>query len=105
MFAVIESGGKQYRVQPGDELIIEKIDVSPGEKISFDRVFCIKKEGVVKIGTPLVKNAQVKAEVLAQGRDKKVTIFKYKPKKRYRVKRGHRQPFTKVKILDITSGS
>lgn len=107
MLAIIKTGGKQYFVQKGDEIKIEKIEGEKGDEIEFDRVLLLaekknkNKEPQVKIGQPLVKGAQVKAEILEQGRHPKQIVFKYKPKKRYKKKRGHRQPYTKVKILEI----
>ncbi|MCD6528077.1 50S ribosomal protein L21 [bacterium] len=101
MLAVIKTGGKQYLVSPGDKIQIEKIDKKEGEKVSFNEVLLVEKNKKVEIGTPLVKGAKVIGKVLKQGKKKKVIIFKYKPKKRYKVKKGHRQPFTEVEIEKI----
>lgn len=101
MFAVIKTGGKQYLVSPGDKIKVEKLDTEEGKKITFKEVLLLVNEKDTKIGTPFVKGAKVEAKVLKQDRDKKVTILKYKPKKRYQVKKGHRQPFTEVEILKI----
>ena len=103
MFAVIKTGGKQYLVSPGDKIKVEKLDVEQGKEIIFDQVLLLEKGKSIKIGDPLVKGAKVKAMALEQGREKKVTILKYKPKKRYQVKKGHRQPFTEIEILKILS--
>ncbi|NLY85056.1 MAG: 50S ribosomal protein L21 [Tissierellia bacterium] len=101
MYAVIETGGKQYRVQQGDVILVEKIDAEEGANISFDKVLLISKEGNVVVGKPYVDGAKVDGVVLEQGKGKKIIVFKYKPKKNYRKKQGHRQPYTKVKIENI----
>jgi len=105
MFAVIKTGGKQYLVSPSDKIKIEKLDIEEGKKITFKEVLLLNKGKTVKIGTPLVKGTKVEAKVLKQDRAKKVIILKYKAKKRYQVKKGHRQPFTEVEILKILSSS
>ncbi|GFN34494.1 50S ribosomal protein L21 [Tepidimicrobium xylanilyticum] len=101
MYAIIETGGKQYRVQEGDVVFVEKLDVEEGEKIDLSKVLLIKKEDDLVIGRPYVEGAKVEATVLKQGKSKKIIIFKYKPKKNYRKKQGHRQPYTKLKIEKI----
>lgn len=102
MYAVIESGGKQYKVSEGTVLKVEKLEAAAGDHLSIDKVLMISDEnGNVKVGNPLVKNARVEVEVMEQGRDKKVVVFKYKRRKKYRRKQGHRQPFTKIKVLKI----
>ena len=101
MFAIIKTGGKQYFVSPGDKIKIEKLDKKEGEEIAFDEVLLLEKGKSLKIGEPLIKDAKVLAKVLNQGREKKVTILKYKPKKRYQKKKGHRQLFTEVEIIKI----
>lgn len=101
MYAVIETGGKQYRVQEGDTIFVEKLNNSQGEKVNFDRVLFVSKEDDVKVGKPYVEGAKVEGTVLEQGKAKKVVIFKYKPKKDYRKKQGHRQPYTKIKVEKI----
>ena len=101
MYAVIETGGKQYRVQPGQTLIVEKLAVETGGTVEIDRVLLVNSEGNVKIGTPYVAGASVTAAVLDQDRDRKITVFKYKPKKNYKRKQGHRQPYTRIKIEEI----
>ena len=101
MYAVIETGGKQYKVQEGDVLFIEKLDVEEGSEITFDKVLAVSKDGSVSFGTPLVKDASVGAKVMAHGKHKKIVVFKYKPKKGYKRKQGHRQPYTRVQINSI----
>ncbi len=102
-FAIIRTGGKQYRVSPGQKLKIEKIDAKAGAAISFEDVLLVADGEDVKIGTPTVKGAKVNAKILVQGRDKKKIVFKYHPKSRYRKKKGHRQPFTEVEITQIAA--
>lgn len=102
MYAVIETGGKQYKVQEGDVVFIEKLDVEDGAAVTFDKVLAVSDEGNVTFGKPLVENASVSAKVLGQGKDKKIIVFKYKAKKNYRNKNGHRQPYTKVQIEKIS---
>lgn len=101
MYAVIETGGKQYRVQEGDVLFVEKLDVVEGDTVNFDKVLLMSKDGDLVAGKPYVENAKVEASVLTQGKAKKIIVFKYKAKKNYRKKQGHRQPFTKVKVEKI----
>ncbi|NLO25707.1 MAG: 50S ribosomal protein L21 [Clostridiales bacterium] len=101
MYALIETGGKQYRIQEGDILSVEKLSVNEGENISFDKVLLIGGEDGVKVGKPYVEGAAVEGEVLFHGKGKKIVVFKYKAKKNYRKKQGHRQPFTRVKITKI----
>ncbi len=102
MLAVIKTGGKQYIVSPGQKIKIEKIDKKEGSEITFDGVLLLEKNKKVEIGTPFVKNAKVVGKVLSQGKAKKVIVFKYKAKTRYKKKRGHRQPFTEVEIKAIS---
>lgn len=104
MLAVIKTGGKQYLVSPGDKLKIEKIDKEEGKEIIFKDILLLEKNRKIEIGQPTVKNAKVVGKILEQGRGKKVIIFKYKPKKRYKKKRGHRQPFTEIEITKIETG-
>ena len=101
MYAVIETGGKQYRVQEGDVLTIEKLNVGAGEKVEFDKVLVLAKEGDLKVGAPYVEGAKVFGEVVENGKGQKVIIYKYKSKKDYRKKQGHRQPYTRVKIESL----
>ena len=104
MYAVIETGGKQYRVEVGTELQVELLDVEPGNTITLDRVLLVADGDEASIGQPLVANAAVSAEVVRQARGDKVIAFKYRPKARTRVKRGHRQELTVLRISDITLG-
>jgi len=101
MYAVIETGGKQYRVQEGDSLRIEKLDVAEGSKIEFDKVLCVADDADLNVGKPYVEGAKVSATVEMQGKHKKVIAYKFKSKEDYRNKKGHRQPFTQVKIESI----
>lgn len=102
MYAIVKTGGKQYMVNEGDILTIEKLDVTSGDKVVFDQILAVSKDGETKVGSPVVGGATVEATVLGQGKAKKVIVFKYKPKKDYRKKQGHRQPFTKVRIDKIS---
>jgi large subunit ribosomal protein L21 len=101
MYAVIETGGKQYKVQQGDVIYIEKLDASEGDVVKFDKVLLVSKEGGLVVGSPLVAGATVSAKVEKQGKEKKIIVYKYKPKKNYSKKQGHRQPYTKVTIESI----
>lgn len=103
MYAVIETGGKQYKVQEGDILFIEKLCELEGENFVFDKVLAISKEGSFDAGNPTVAGASVTAKILAHGKGKKIIIFKYKAKKTERKKRGHRQPYTRVQIEKINA--
>jgi large subunit ribosomal protein L21 len=105
MYAVIESGGKQYRVEVGTELEVELLDVEPGQALTLDRVLLIGDDDETAIGRPLVANASVEAEVLRQDRGPKLIVFKYRPKARRRVKKGHRQDHTVLRITDVKLGS
>ena len=100
MYAIIATGGKQYRVSEGDVLYIEKIDAEVDSTVSFD-VLLVENEGDVKVGTPVVEGVKAEGKVVAQGRGEKIIVFKYKAKKNYRRKQGHRQPYTKVEITKI----
>lgn len=102
MYAVIKTGGKQYKVSEGNFLKVEKLEAEVGEKITFDEIlFLTDGLGNVKVGNPLINEARVIAEVVQQGRDKKIVVYKYKKRKNYHKKQGHRQPFTKIKIEKI----
>ena len=103
MLAIIKTGGKQYLVAPGQKIKIEKLSKKEGSEVTFSEVLLLEKGNKVEIGTPTVKGAKVIGKVLKQAKAKKVIIFKYKPKKRYKKKTGHRQPFTEVEISKITS--
>lgn len=100
MYAVIETGGKQYRVQEGDVITVEKLGVEAGETVTFDKVLLLSDEKEVKVGTPYL-DAAVTGSVVENGKGQKVVIFKYKAKKDYRKKQGHRQPYTMVKIESL----
>src|SRR5579863_8730777 len=104
MIAVIKTGGKQYLVSPGDKIKVEVLDAQAGKEVVFEEVLLCDKDGDgknVKMGTPLVEGAKVTAKVMGHGKGVKLIIFKYKPKKRYKRKIGHRQTFTEVEILGI----
>jgi len=103
MYAVIKTGGKQYRVSAGDKLKIEKLEAEVGSEITFDQVLMVGTDGDVKIGAPLLDGASVKATVLDQARADKVRIFKMRRRKHYRKSQGHRQYYTEVQIGGITA--
>ena len=98
MYAVIETGGKQYRVQEGDVLKVEKIEANVGDTVTIDRVLLVAQDGAVKVGSPLVDGAKAMLKVVEHGKGEKIIVFKYKAKKNYRRKQGHRQPYTKVRV-------
>lgn len=102
MYAVVATGGKQYRVSPGDLLRTERLPGEVGDTVTFDKVLMVSDEETQEFGRPLVEDARVIGRIVAQGRAKKIIVFKYKRRKRYRRKRGHRQYFTAVKIEEIT---
>jgi large subunit ribosomal protein L21 len=104
-YAVIRTGGKQYRVAPGDVLRVEKVGGEPGSDIAFTEVLMTAQEGAVQIGKPLVSGARVTARVLQQGKAKKILVFKKKRRKNYRRHRGHRQFFTDVHVTGIELGA
>ena len=101
MYAVIETGGKQYRVEVGTELEIERLEAAPGDAVAFDRVLLVADGDAASIGRPLIANASVSAEILRRDRGEKLISFKYRPKARRRVKKGHRQELSVVRISDI----
>ncbi|MDO4605009.1 MAG: 50S ribosomal protein L21 [Helcococcus sp.] len=101
MYAVIKTGGKQYQVKEGDILKVEKLNAEVGSTFDFDEVLLVSNEEEVKVGSPLVDGAKVSAEVLEHGKDKKIVVFKYRPKKGSQTKQGHRQPYTRVRINSI----
>ena len=101
MYAVVNSGGKQYKVQKGEILRVEKIPGDVGSEVTFDRVLMFSDGENVSIGQPVLDNVAVKGHIVEQGRAKKIIVFKYKRRKRYRRKQGHRQPYTAIKIDDI----
>lgn len=100
MYAVIQTGGKQYKVEKGDEILVEKLEADVDAEVAFD-VLLVADDAGVKIGQPVLEGVVVKGKVLEHGKGKKVVVFKYKPKKNSRKKNGHRQPYTKVEILSI----
>ena len=101
MYAVIETGGKQYQVNEGDIIFIEKLAAEADETVTFDKVVALGADDGIKVGTPYVDGAAVEAKVLKNGKAKKITVFTYKPKKGEKRKLGHRQPYTKVEITGI----
>jgi len=101
VFAVVKTGGKQYVVKPGDRLIVEKLEGNPGDIVELKEVLLVNKEGEVKIGTPYVESAVVTAEIIEQKRGPKIIVFKKKPKKGYKRKKGHRQYITVIEIKEI----
>ena len=101
--AVIETGGKQYRVAEGDVIYVEKLNAADGEAVTFDKVLAVVDEGVNVFGTPTVEGATVSATVVKTGKSKKIRVYKMKPKKNYRRTQGHRQPYTKVQIGTINA--
>lgn len=101
MYAIIETGGKQYKVAEGDIITVEKLGVEADSKYTFDQVLAVSNGDSIKVGTPVVSGATVEATVIGDGKAKKVIVYKYKPKKGFHKKNGHRQPFTKLKIEKI----
>ncbi len=101
MYAIIQTGGKQYRVSEGDVVSIEKLTAAEGEEVVFDQVLTVVSDSDIKIGKPVVEGAKVTAKVVEHGKGKKILIFKYKAKSNYRKRQGHRQPYTKVEISKI----
>ena len=105
MYAIIESCGKQYKVAEGDVVFFEKLDAEEGKKVTFNDVVLVSEEGKVQIGNPYVKGVKVEGKVVSHGKGKKIIVFKMKPKKNYRRKQGHRQPYTKVEITSIKTAA
>ncbi len=103
MYAIIVTGGKQYKVEAGDTLFIEKLDVEDDSEVVFDKVVAVGKEDGIVVGAPYVDGATVTAKAIKNGKAKKVTVFTYKPKKNEKRKKGHRQPYTKVEISAINA--
>ena len=101
MYAIIETGGKQYKVQEGDVITVEKLGLEAGAEHTFENVLALEKDGELSIGTPTVAGVKIQASVVEEGKHKKVIIYKYKSKKGFHKKKGHRQPFTKLKIESI----
>ena len=105
MYAVVVTGGKQFRVQEGDVIFVEKLNAEVDSTVELTEVLAVSNGETLKVGTPVVEGAKVVAKVAAQGKAKKITVFKYKPKKDYRKKQGHRQPYTMVKIESLTGAA
>jgi len=103
MYAVIETGGKQYRVQPGDTVVVEKLPGSAGDAVEFDQVLLLSDDENVAVGRPVVEGARVTGQIVEQGRDNKVIVYKFKRRKNYRRRYGHRQSFTAVVINDVVT--
>ena len=100
MYAIIQTGGKQYKVEVGDQVLVEKLEADVNAEVDFETLL-VADDGGVKVGKPVLSGVSVRGKVLEHGKGKKVVVFKYKPKKDSRTKRGHRQPYTKVEILSI----
>ena len=105
MYAVIEACGKQYKVEEKDVVFFEKLDAEEGKKVTFDKVILVSDDGKVQVGNPYVKGVKVEGKVISHGKGKKVIVFKMKPKKNYRRKQGHRQPYTKIEITKIVTAT
>ncbi len=101
MYAIIETGGKQYRVSEGDVIFVEKLDAQEGDVVTVNNVLAVKKDAGLEVGKPYVEEAKVELKIEGQVKGKKIIVFKYKAKKNYRRKQGHRQPFTKVVVEKI----
>lgn len=101
MYAIVETGGKQFKVAEGSTLYVEKLAAVEGDTVVLDKVFLVEKDGTVQVGSPYVAGASVTASVVGHGKGKKIIVYKYKSKKNYRRKQGHRQPFTKLKVESI----
>ena len=101
MYAIIVAGGKQYKVAEGDTIYIEKLEAADGETVSFDNVLAVEMDGAMTVGAPYVEGAKVSGKVVKTGKGKKIMVFKFKAKKNYRRRQGHRQPYTKVTIEAI----
>lgn len=104
MYAIIRTGGKQFRAEPGKTLRIPSIDIEPGENVTFEEVLLGSSDGDIKVGAPLLSGAAVVAEVVKHGKGDKIIVFKFKRRKNYRRKQGHRQKFTEVRVRDVNLG-
>lgn len=102
VYAIIETGGKQYKVSEGDTITVEKLGLVAGDKYTFDKVIAVENDGDFKVGSPYVSGAKVEATEIEEGKHKKVIVYKYKPKKGFHKKNGHRQPYSMLKIDKIT---
>lgn len=105
MYAVVETGGKQYKVSEGDVIDVERLDAGKGETVVLDKVHLVSEDGNLKVGTPHVEGAKVTAKVASVGKQRKILVFKYKPKKNYRKRYGHRQPYTRLVIEKIEAAN
>jgi large subunit ribosomal protein L21 len=105
MFAVVEIAGKQFKVATSEKIRVPRLDVEVGKKVKFEKVLLLSDDGTVKVGNPTVEGARVEAMVLNHGKGEKLTVFKKKRRKGYRVKRGHRQQYTEIEIGKIAQGS
>ena len=105
MYAIIESCGKQYKVEQGEVIFFEKLEAEEGKKITFDNVVLVSDDKKVEVGSPYVKGVKVEGKVVSHGKGKKILVYKYKAKKNYRRTQGHRQPYTKVEITAITTAA
>lgn len=105
MYAIIESCGKQYKVAKGDIVFFEKLDTEVNKKVVFDKVILVAEDEKVQIGNPYVKGVKVEGKVVSHGKGKKIIVYKMKPKKNYRRKQGHRQPYTKIEITEIKTST
>lgn len=105
MFAVFESGGRQYKVRVGDEIRVEKLSGEANDVVTFDKVLLLAKDGSLTTGKPFVAGGAVKAQVVRQAKDKKIIVFKHKQRKQYNRRKGHRQPFTAIRITEIVAGA
>ena len=103
MYAIVKTGGKKYKVAQGDVLFVEKLEANEGDVVTLDQVLAVAGENGLTVGAPVVEGATVTAKVVAQGKAKKVIVYKYKAKKDYRRKQGHRQPYTKLVIESINA--
>jgi len=103
VYAIVETGGKQFKVQEGDVIFVEKLDVAPEANVTLDKVLLVSNENTINVGAPYIDGATVSAKVLAQGKAKKIIVFKFKPKKGYKRKQGHRQLYTKLQIEKINA--
>ncbi len=105
MYAIVETGGKQYRMSVGNVYQLEKLDGEIGTEVIFDKVLALVENGETAVGKPFLETVTVRARIIAHGKGKKIIVFKYKPKKNYRRKQGHRQPFTRVIVEQVERGS
>lgn len=103
MYAIVVTGGKQYKVQEGDVIFVEKLDVAEGDTVTLDKVLAVSDGTDLNVGAPYVDGAAVTAKAVKNGKDKKIIVYKYKPKKGYHKKQGHRQPYTKLEIQKINA--